>query len=103
MIHRGLPDDEVVCRLYQRMFLIREVEERLRREYSGRSIRGPIHLSIGQEGVAAGVLVAARSSDVCVSTHRNHAHYLAKGGSVPGMVDELYGLDSGCSGGAAGS
>jgi pyruvate dehydrogenase E1 component alpha subunit len=89
--------------LYEKMFLIREVEQRLRAEYAGRNIRGPIHLSIGQEGVAAGVLVAAEAGDVCVSTHRNHAHYIAKGGSVEQMIDELYGLPTGCSGGAGGS
>jgi pyruvate dehydrogenase E1 component alpha subunit len=92
-----------VRELYARMRLIREVEERLRREYASRNIRGPIHLSLGQEAVAAGVLLAARAGDVCVSTHRNHAHYLAKGGSLEGMIDELYGLETGCSGGAAGS
>jgi acetoin:2,6-dichlorophenolindophenol oxidoreductase subunit alpha len=97
------PPDSVLCRLHERMVLIRAVEERLRAEYPSRNIRGPIHLSIGQEGVAAGVLVAARPSDVCVSTHRNHAHYLAKGGDLSGMVDELYGLETGCSRGAAGS
>ena len=98
-----LPDAAVVGRLYRSMRLIRETEERTRREYANRNIRGPIHLSIGQEGVAAGILDAARPGDVCVSTHRNHAHYLAKGGSLAGMVDELYGLETGCSAGAGGS
>lgn len=93
----------VLAALYETMVLIREVEERLRVEYAGRNIRGPIHLSIGQEGVAAGVLLAARRTDVCTSTHRNHAHYLAKGGSVERMVHELYGLTTGCSAGAGGS
>lgn len=98
-----LPTPAVMAALYETMVLIREVEERLRTEYAGRNIRGPIHLSIGQEGVAAGVLVAAEAGDVCVSTHRNHAHYIAKGGSIEGMIHELYGLPTGCSGGAGGS
>jgi acetoin:2,6-dichlorophenolindophenol oxidoreductase subunit alpha len=98
-----LPAPPVMTALYETMTLIREVEERLRVEYAGRNIRGPIHLSIGQEGVAAGVLLAAQAGDVCVSTHRNHAHYIAKGGSVERMVQELYGLTTGCSGGAGGS
>jgi TPP-dependent pyruvate/acetoin dehydrogenase alpha subunit len=99
----ALPASAVMVKLYETMVLIRQVEERLRAEYAGRNIRGPIHLSIGQEGVAAGVLVASEAVDVCVSTHRNHAHYLAKGGDVQRMVNELYGLSSGCSGGAGGS
>lgn len=97
------PTPAVMVALYETMVLIRQVEERLRAEYAGRNIRGPIHLSIGQEGVAAGVLLAAQAMDVCVSTHRNHAHYIAKGGSVERMVHELYGLSTGCAGGAGGS
>lgn len=97
------PTAAVMLALYETMTLIRQVEERLRVEYAGRNIRGPIHLSIGQEGVAAGVLLAAEATDVCVSTHRNHAHYLAMGGSLERMVHELYGLSTGCSGGAGGS
>jgi acetoin:2,6-dichlorophenolindophenol oxidoreductase subunit alpha len=99
----GSPTSAVMLALYETMLLIREVEERLRAEYAGRNIRGPIHLSIGQEGVAAGVLLAAQAADVCVSTHRNHAHYLAKGGNLEQMVHELYGLSTGCAGGAGGS
>ena len=72
-------------------------------EYASRRIRGPVHLSIGQEAAAVGVLHACGQSDVCVSTHRNHAHYLAKGGSLTGMVDELFGLDTGCCRGYGGS
>jgi TPP-dependent pyruvate/acetoin dehydrogenase alpha subunit len=99
----GSSTPAVMVALYETMLLIREVEERLRAEYAGRNIRGPIHLSIGQEGVAAGVLLAAAATDVCVSTHRNHAHYIAKGGNIERMVHELYGLSTGCAGGAGGS
>ena len=89
--------------LYARMFLIRSVEERIKAEYSSRNIRMAVHLSIGQEAVAAGVLMAAQPSDCCVSTHRCHAHYLAKGGDLGAMVDELYSLETGCSRGYGGS
>lgn len=89
--------------LHEKMFLIRTVEERIKVEYASRRIRGPVHLSIGQEAAAVGVLHACLQSDVCVSTHRNHAHYLAKGGSLGGMVDELFGLTTGCCKGYGGS
>jgi pyruvate dehydrogenase E1 component alpha subunit len=98
----GAPRDTALA-LFRSMALIRTVEERLIAEYRTRRIRGPIHLSLGQEAAAAGVLGACRPGDACVSTHRNHAHYLAKGGSLQGMVDELYGLASGCCGGWGGS
>jgi len=96
-------DSQLILELYERMLLIRTVEERLKEEYASRRIRGPVHLSIGQEAIAVGVLHACQPADVCVSTHRNHAHYLAKGGSLAGMVDELYGLDTGCCHGYGGS
>ena len=89
--------------LYGMMFLIRHVEERIKTEYANRNIRMAVHLSIGQEAVAAGVLMAARGVDCCVSTHRCHAHYLAKGGDLGEMIDEFYSLDSGCSRGQGGS
>ena len=89
--------------MYERMSLIRAVEERLKDEYATRRIRGPVHLSIGQEAIAVGVLHTCRRAEVCLSTHRNHAHYLAKGGSLSGMVDELYGLETGCCKGYGGS
>jgi len=49
------------------------------------------------------VLMATRQSDCCVSTHRCHAHYLAKGGDLAAMIDEFYSLESGCSRGLGGS
>jgi pyruvate dehydrogenase E1 component alpha subunit len=96
-------DDQVVLQLYEMMFLIRSAEERIKKEYSSRNIRMPVHLSIGQEGVATGVLMAARRSDCCVSTHRCHAHYLVKGGNLSEMIDEFYSLETGCSRGYGGS
>jgi TPP-dependent pyruvate/acetoin dehydrogenase alpha subunit len=87
----------------EQMVVIRAVEEGICAEYSNRNIRGPVHLSIGQEAMAVGVLNVCRPDDVAVSTHRDHAHYLAKGGDVGAMIDELYGLETGCSHGYGGS
>ena len=42
-------------------------------------MRCPVHLSIGQEAVAAGVCQALSKNDQIISSHRCHAHYLAKG------------------------
>ncbi|MBI3021782.1 MAG: thiamine pyrophosphate-dependent dehydrogenase E1 component subunit alpha [Candidatus Omnitrophica bacterium] len=92
-----------ILELYERMWRIRVVEERIKDEYASRRIRGPVHLSIGQEAIAVGVLSPCRQADVCLSTHRNHAHYLAKGGGLTGMVHELYGLPSGSCKGYGGS
>ncbi len=89
--------------LYETLVLIRAVEETICAEYERRNIRGPVHLSLGQEAVAVGALAPSRKSDLCVSTHRDHAHYLAKGGDMRAMVDELYGLGTGSSRGYGGS
>lgn len=90
-------------RVCERMLLIRAVEERLIAEYPTSRIRMPVHLSIGQEGVAVGLFDATRPTDTVVGTHRSHALYLAKGGSLERMIDEFYSLPSGCNGGRGGS
>lgn len=85
------------------MLLIRRVEERLIDEYGSRRLRMPLHLSIGQEAAAVGVLHASRAEDTVVGTHRSHAIYLAKGGDLQALIDEFYSLPTGCSGGVGGS
>jgi pyruvate dehydrogenase E1 component alpha subunit len=85
------------------MIRIRTVEETLADLYPEGEMRTPTHFSIGQEAVAVGVCAALRRDDVVYSGHRCHAHYLAKGGSLPGMVAELYGRDTGCARGRGGS
>jgi TPP-dependent pyruvate/acetoin dehydrogenase alpha subunit len=96
-------DHQTVLKLYEMMFLIRSVEERIVQEYPSRNIRMAVHLSIGQEAIPTGILLAGRKSDCCVSTHRSHAHYLAKGGDLAEMIDELYSLETGCCHGRGGS
>lgn len=66
-------------------------------------VRGPLHLSTGQEAVAAGVMSALRHDDLLTSTHRGHGHTLAKGADVPRMMAELFGKQSGHNGGKGGS
>ena len=52
-----------------------------------------MHLSIGQEAIPEVFAETIRSTDFAVSTHRGHAHYLAKGGNLPAMIAEIYGKD----------
>ena len=82
---------------------IRLIEEELANRYSEQKMRCPMHLSIGQEGLAVGVAQAMEEGDLVLSTHRAHAHYLAHGGSLNRMLAELYGKESGCCGGRGGS
>lgn len=98
----GLPA-ELLVDLYVTMRRIRRAEETIAALYPEQEIRCPTHLSIGQEAGAAGVCVALRATDTAVSTHRCHAHYIAKGGDLRGMFAELYGRATGCCGGKGGS
>lgn len=67
------------------------------------NVRGPIHLSTGQEAVPAGVCAHLRRSDLLTSTHRGHGHTLAKGADPAKMMCELFGKATGYNGGKGGS
>jgi TPP-dependent pyruvate/acetoin dehydrogenase alpha subunit len=90
-------------RLYRSLYRIRRVEEEVARAYPSDRIKSPVHLSIGQEAVSVGVCEALEPHDVVFGTYRGHALYLAKGGSLPAMVAELYGKATGCTKGKGGS
>lgn len=85
------------------MLRVRLVEERIAAVYAEQEMRCPVHLSVGQEAVAAGVSAALAPEDWALSGHRAHAHYLAKGGSLRAMIAELYGRVTGCCEGKGGS
>ena len=94
---------ELKQRLLREMIRIRTIEQTIADLYPEGEMRTPTHFSIGQEAVAVGVCAALRSDDVVYSGHRCHAHYLAKGGDLAGMVAELYGRETGCARGRGGS
>ncbi|MDX2346805.1 MAG: thiamine pyrophosphate-dependent dehydrogenase E1 component subunit alpha [Legionella sp.] len=96
-------NQETQLDLYYQMLRIRMVEEAIAAAYSKQKMRTPVHLSIGQEAVAAAAGCVLKPSDYAVSTHRSHAHYLAKGGSLNAMIAELHGKVTGCSRGRGGS
>ena len=95
--------EDLRYKLLIKMHFIRLVEEEIAERYSSQKMRCPVHLSIGQEGVPAGFALAAKKTDYAVSTHRGHAHYLAKGGDVKAMIAEIYGKVTGCCKGRGGS
>jgi len=67
------------------------------------AVRGPLHLSTGQEAVAVGVCAHLGRTDFLTSTHRGHGHTLAKGADLTRMLHELFGKASGYCGGRGGS
>ena len=66
-------------------------------------VRGPLHLSTGQEAVAAGVCINLQREDLLTSTHRGHGHTLAKGANTATMMCELFGRATGTNKGKGGS
>lgn len=89
--------------MYRQMLGIRRAEEKLIELWNSEEIQSLMHLSTGQEAVAVGVCSALAERDLAFSTHRCHAHYLAKGGSLKKMYAELAGKIGGCAQGRGGS
>lgn len=89
--------------LLREMIRIRRFEEKCAELYSATKIRGFLHLCIGEEAVAAGVVGALAKDDAIVSTYREHGHALARGIPMPSIMAEMFGKATGCSGGRGGS
>jgi TPP-dependent pyruvate/acetoin dehydrogenase alpha subunit len=89
--------------MYRTMIRIRLTEERIATLVESHEVKTPCHLCIGQEAIAAGVCASLVEGDYVWGGHRSHGHYLARGGSLVGMVSEILGKATGCSKGRGGS
>jgi pyruvate dehydrogenase E1 component alpha subunit len=98
-----MPDAATASRLLGRMLLVRRFEERCVELYSATRIRGFVHLYIGEEAVAVGVLDELTDEDAVVSTYREHGHALMRDLEVGRVMAEMYGVQEGVSGGRGGS
>jgi acetoin:2,6-dichlorophenolindophenol oxidoreductase subunit alpha len=96
-------DGEQALRLLATMWRIRLFEERVGALARAGEIDGLIHLSVGQEGVAAAVCSQLRDDDAVYSGHRAHGHAIAKGAPLERMLAELMGRDTGLCRGLGGS
>lgn len=90
-------------RLLKDMFRIRVFEEKCAELYSATKIRGFLHLYIGEEAVAVGMMNALTPEDSIVATYREHGHAIARGMSMNPLMAEMYGKKEGCSKGRGGS
>jgi pyruvate dehydrogenase E1 component alpha subunit len=97
------PGRDTLLALYHQMLVLRRFEQAAARTYREGKIPGFIHLYIGEEAVATGVCAHLRPDDKVGSTHRGHAHALAKGVPPREVMAELWGRSTGCSGGRGGS
>jgi TPP-dependent pyruvate/acetoin dehydrogenase alpha subunit len=94
---------EQALHLLATMWRIRLFEEEVGRLKRGDEVHGLVHLSVGQEGVAAGVCTQLRDDDAVYSGHRAHGHAIAKGAPLDRVLAELMGRDGGLCRGLGGS
>ncbi len=97
------PGDDVLIGLFTRMVRIRIFEEQAGILMESGRVPGALHLYVGQEAVAAGVMVHLADTDQITSTHRGHGHLVAKGGDFKAMFAELFGRSTGSCKGKGGS
>lgn len=88
---------------YKQMLLIRRFEEKCVELYSSQKIGGFLHLYIGEEAIAVGVMDALSDEDAVLATYREHGQALARGISAKSIMAEMYGKVEGCSRGRGGS
>jgi pyruvate dehydrogenase E1 component alpha subunit len=89
--------------LLRQMLRIRRLEETCVELYSATKIRGFLHVMIGEEAIAAGVMSVLDPDDAVVATYREHGHALLRGVSAEAILAEMYGRQEGCCRGRGGS
>lgn len=89
--------------LYRLQVEIRDTEKRAHDLFLQNLVKGTVHLSLGQEAVAAGTAAAMRAGDLSFCTYRGHAHTLARGAPIEGVLGELMQRDNGLMRGKGGS
>jgi len=94
---------ETLLWMYETMVRIRVHEERVAELFAQGKIPGFVHLYVGEEAVAVGVMANLRKDDFITSTHRGHGHYIAKGGCIKASMAELFGKKTGICKGKGGS
>jgi pyruvate dehydrogenase E1 component alpha subunit len=99
----NFPDHDRARRLLHKMVLIRRFEEKCVELYSASKIRGFMHLYIGEEAVATGVIEQLLPEDAVVATYREHGQALVRGVSAGAIMAEMYGKMEGCARGRGGS
>lgn len=101
-INKQLSKEEKL-ELYRMVVGIRRFEERSLRAYNQGKIGGFLHLYIGQEAVATGIVSLMEENDHIITAYRDHGHALAVGMTMNECMAEMYGKHTGCSKGKGGS
>ena len=88
---------------YSTMLKIRNFELTVEEKFKAGEIPGFVHLYIGEEAIATGVMANLTHNDYIESTHRGHGHTIAKGADLKRMMAEIFGKKTGCCKGKGGS
>lgn len=96
-------DRDQGLQLLRAMLRVRRFEERCVELYSATKIRGFMHLYIGEEAVAAGLMAQLAPDDAVVATYREHGHAILRGVPMRTVMAEMFGKEAGCSRGRGGS
>ncbi|HTR52101.1 MAG TPA: pyruvate dehydrogenase (acetyl-transferring) E1 component subunit alpha [Kofleriaceae bacterium] len=97
------PTRDQALAMLRSMIRIRRLEERCAEDYAAGKIRGFLHLYIGEEAIAAGIIPALAAKDAIVGTYREHGHALLRGVAAEQIMAEMYGKSGGCARGRGGS
>ena len=102
-VDASAPEINLHLELYRTMYLIRAAELLIQKHYREDEMKTPMHMSMGQEAIAAGVCCALKPQDQVLGTYRSHGLYLAKTKESDRFFAEMYGKATGPCGGKAGS
>jgi len=94
---------ELLLRMFRKMLEAREFEEQLYYLFLTTEMPGTMHQATGQEAVPVGVVSALADDDYVTSTHRGHAHCVAKDVPLDGMMAEMFAKREGICRGMGGS
>ena len=93
----------ITPKVFKTAITIRHFEQLLLRLFAEGKLNGTVHTCVGQELIPAILAQHLDTSDTFFSNHRGHGHYIAKTGDLRGLLAEVMGRTSGCSGGYGGS
>ncbi len=96
-------ETKFLMEILERMILIRLSEEKLAEERKNGTIKGPVHLSAGQEAIAVGLSRNLKKTDRVFGAHRSHSHILSLNPSHYKLFAEVLARDTGFSRGMGGS
>src|SRR3989344_4605263 len=94
---------QLLLSLYKKAYLIRTAEELIVKHYDTNEMKTPMHMSMGEEGIMAGVLAALPNNSKTFGTYRSHGLYIGVTEETDKFFAEMYGKATGVLKGKGGS